>query len=303
MKLSIILPVYNGMPFLPDAVKSLLDQTFQDFIIYAIDNGSTDGSEEYLTGLNDRRLKYVRLEEKDLVKALNKGLELSETPLIARMDSDDISLTNRFQMQIDFLEKNPGIGLIGSCGVYLSSDGKKQFNINVPSNHQDIIATMLKSRNAILHPSIMFRREIVTKYGGFSDIYPDCEDYEFFMRIGKNIRFANLKERLHCMRIREGSIISDNIKRSLTQYYLISQTYALQYSEKYKDIKSEGKAYLNLYQKMDVVSMSFYRKGLNYYLNKKALIGLLYFAIASLTNPLRFLRSIKMKVKSKLVPK
>ena len=65
---------------------------------------------------------------------------------------------------------------------------------------------MLKSRNAILHPSIMFRRDIVTKYGGFKDLYPDCEDYEFFMRISKNVKFANLNERLHCMGGREGSI-------------------------------------------------------------------------------------------------
>ena len=94
------------MPFLPDAVKSLLDQTFQDFIIYAIDNGSIDGSKEYLSGLNDRRIKYVSLEEKNLVRALNKGLELSETPLIARMDSDDISRQGRFQKQIEYLERN-----------------------------------------------------------------------------------------------------------------------------------------------------------------------------------------------------
>ena len=301
MKLSVILPVYNGMPFLPDAVKSLFDQTFQDLIIYAIDNGSTDGSKEYFSALNDRRIKYVRLEEKNLVRALNKGLELSDTPFIARMDSDDFCQPIRFQRQIDFLERNQSVSLVGSQGKYFGAKQGKIFNINLPLQHKEIVEAMLKSRNAIIHPSIMFRREIYADFGGYSESFPDCEDSEYFLRIGHKIRFANLPERLHYMRIRGGSIMTEDVKKRLKQYYLVSLKYKSNYVHHENTIRYPENFHLRFFKQLDIISLSNYRKGLNYYLNKNTLIGLLYFTIASLTNPLRFLRSVKMKVKGRMV--
>ena len=301
MKLSVILPVYNGMPFLPDAIKSLFDQTFQDFIIYAIDNGSTDGSVEYLSGLNDRRIKYVRLEEKNLVRALNKGLELSETPLIARMDSDDFCQSIRFQRQIDFLERNQSVSFVGSQGKYFGIKQGKTFNINLPLQHKEIVEAMLKSRNAIIHPSIMFRHEIYNNFGGYNESFPDCEDSEYFLRIGSKIQFANLPERLHYMRIREKSIMTEDVEKRLKQYYFVSFKYKSNYMDDENIIRYSENFHLRFFEQLDIISLSNYRKGLNYYLNKNALIGFLYFFIASLISPLRFLRSVKMKVKSRLV--
>ena len=70
ISLTVILPIYNGMPYLKEAIKSLLNQTFQDFIIYAIDNGSTDGTRDFLLELNNDKIKYIWLEESNLVKAV-----------------------------------------------------------------------------------------------------------------------------------------------------------------------------------------------------------------------------------------
>ncbi len=293
MKLSVILPIYNGMPYLVEAISSLINQSYQDFIVYAIDNGSTDGSKEYLTELKNEKIKYIRLEEKNLVKALNKGLEISDTPLIARMDADDISHLNRFQKQVDYLEQNTQIDCVGTFGKYISSNNKKQFDINLPLRHDDIIRTMLNTRNAILHPSIMFRRQIIDDYGGYSEEYTDCEDYEFFLRIGDKVKFSNLPERLHYMRIRDGSIITDNIRRSLTQYYFVSH----KYSSNYSNIDKPNKDFhLSVFQKADIISLSIYRKGLNYYLNKSTFVGLLYFLIASIVSPHRFINAIRRKL-------
>lgn len=296
MKLSVILPVYNGMPYIAEAISSLINQSYQDFIVYAIDNGSTDGSKEYLTKLKNEKIKYIGLKEKNLVKALNKGLEISTTALIARMDADDISHLKRFQKQVDYLEQNTQVDCVGTLGKYISSNGKKQFDINLPLQHDDIIRTMLNTRNAILHPSIMFRRQIITNYGGYNEQYPDCEDYEFFLRIGDKVRFANLPERLHYMRIREGSIITENIRKSLTLYYFVSHKYSSNYFDNYKIDKPKKDFHLNVFQKLDITSLSIYRKGLNYFLNKNTFVGLLYFLIASIVNPHRFINAIRRKL-------
>jgi len=295
-KLSILLPVYNGMPFLKEAITSLLNQSYQNFIIYIIDNGSDDGTSEYLNQIYDSRINYVRLERKNLIKALNTGLELTNTPFIARMDADDVIHPNKFEKQMEFLEGNRDIDLIGTLGQYISIDGKKHFNINLPLTHNDIISTMLKTRNAIIHPSIMFRSEITALNGGYNENYSDCEDFELFLRIGNKIKFANIPERLHSMRIRDGSVMTDDVKKRIKQYYLVSKMYVHKYD--YNNIATEHpeKHHLRLFEKLDVLSVSMYRKGLNYYLNISSLLGVFYFIIASLINPSRLVNAVKRRI-------
>jgi len=296
MRLSVILPIYNGMPYLVDALSSLLNQSYQDFIVYAIDNGSTDGTNEYITELKNEKIIYIRLEEKDLVKALNKGLELSNTPLIARMDADDISHPLRFEKQINFLDENCEIDLVGSNGQYISALGDKHLDINLPLNHDKIIQTMMKKKNAIIHASIMFRNEIIELYGNYDNKYFPCEDYELFLRMGDKIKFANIPDRLYQFRVRENSIMTHRINESTKLYYYI----AYKYSSKYKNNASANiqtnNFYLNLLGKLDIISVRIYRKGLNYYLNRSVIIGLFYFLIASIINPIRFISAIKRKL-------
>lgn len=294
--LSVILPIYNGMPFLAEAIDSLIHQTYQDFVILAIDNGSTDGTRKYLAEMNNEKINYIRLEEKNLVKALNKGLELADTPLIARMDADDICHPKRFEKQINFLNKNSEIGLVGTNGRYISGAGNKYLNINLPLTHDKIIQTMLKKRNAIIHASIMFRSEITKLYGGYNVKYFPCEDYELFLRIGDRVKFSNIPERLYQFRIREGSIMSNYIGDSIKVYYYITK----KYSSKYRTGEIINKLTVNhnlkLFEKFDVISVSIYRKGLDYFLNTNAALGLFFFIIASLINPVRFIGAIRKKI-------
>jgi len=295
-KLSVILPVFNGMPFLKEAISSLLNQSYQNFIIYIIDNGSDDGTAEYLKQVNSSRINYIKLDEKNLVKALNTGLELVNTPFIARMDADDISQPTRFEKQMKYLKENRNVDLIGTLGQYISIDGNKHFNINLPLTHDDIIGTMLKTRNAIIHPSIMFRSKITALSGGYNENYSDCEDFELFLRIGNKIKFANLSERLHSMRIRDRSIMTDEIKKRIKQYYLVSKLYSYKYSNNHIVIEQPENFHLNVFEKLDVLSVRIYRKGLNYFLNVSLLIGVFYFIIASLINPSRLINAVRRRI-------
>lgn len=289
--LSVILPVYNGMPFLKEAITSVLNQSYQNFIIYVIDNGSEDGTGEYLNQINDSRINYVRLEEKKLVKALNTGLELTNTPFIARMDADDIIHQLKFEKQMKYLKENRYVDLIGTLGQYISIDGNKHFNINLPVLHTDIIESMLKSKNAFIHPSIMFRKRVIDLFGGYDQNYYPSEDYEFFLRIGNRIKFANIPERLHSMRVSKNSVISTNMKSSRKKYYLVSNLYSKNYGSYNPPHFKTGLA-----KKLDTMSLVVYRKGLYYYLNVSLIIGVFNFIIASLLNPFRLIQALKSRM-------
>ncbi len=290
-KLSVILPVYNGMPFLKEAITSLLNQSYQEFIVYAIDNGSDDGTSDYLNQINDNRINYVRLEEKNLIKALNTGLELAKTPIIARMDADDLIHPSKFEKQMKYLDENKDVDLIGTLGQYISIDGNKHININLPLTNDDIINTMLKTRNAIIHPSIMFRKEIISLYGNYNNEYFPCEDYELFLRIGDKIKFANIPERLHSMRVNKNSVISTNMKDSRKKYYLVSNLYSKNYGFNNSELFKSG-----VTKKIDSLSLVVYRKGLHLYLNVNSVIGVFYFIIASLLNPSRLFNALKRRM-------
>jgi len=292
--LSVILPIFNGMPYLREAIQSLLNQSFQDFVIIVIDNGSNDSTAEYIQSLNNDKIKYLKLEEKNLVKALNTGLGNAESPFIARMDADDVVHPRRFENQINFLNSNKDISLIGTRGYYLSKTGRRKIKINCPLNHKDIIQSMLDSKYAIIHPSIMLRKQVFEKYGGYNNEFCDCEDFEFFLRIGDKIKFANLPDYLYSLRIRDGSIMMKDAKKRTEQYYLVSQKYYTNYNvSNNNEARKINK--ISFMQKLDTLSIAIYRKGLNSYLNVNFFGGIIYFMAASILNPLRLMSSLKKR--------
>lgn len=295
ISLSVILPIYNGMPYLKEAIKSLLNQTFQDFIIYAIDNGSTDGTRDFLLELNNDKIKYIWLEESNLVKALNMGLELATTPFIARMDADDISFPTRFEKQIEYLNNNNEIDLVGTFGQYISVKKQRYFKINLPVNHDEIVFAMLKKQYAIIHPSIMFRRKIISNNDVYKKEFFPCEDFELFLRIGDKIKFANIPERLYSLRIRNESVMQDQLKKSIEIYYIAARLYTYKYFKEKKTDKVTSFQARSL-QKLDILSLMIYRKGLNYYLNINLLVGMFYFFISSLINPFRLINALKKRL-------
>ena len=293
-KLSVILPVFNGMPFLREAIQSLLNQSFQDFVIIVIDNGSNDSTGEYIQSLKNGKIEYHNLKEKNLVKALNTGLEKADSPFIARMDADDVVHPKRFENQINFLNAHKDISLIGTRGYYLSENGRKKIKINCPLNHNDIIKSMLNSRYAIIHPSIMLKKSVYDKFGGYKEEFSDCEDFEFFLRIGEKIKFVNLPEHLYYLRIRDNSIMMKDAKKRTEQYYLVSQKYYTNYNVSHNNEANKINK-ISFIQKLDTLSIAIYRKGLNSYLNVNFLVGIIYFIAASILNPLRLVSSLKKR--------
>ena len=286
-KITVLLPVFNAMPYLVDAVTSLISQTYKNFIVYCIDNGSTDGSDLYIKNIDDKRFRYYELEEADLVRALNFGLSNVDSEFVARMDADDISHPLRFEKQIEFLDNNKDIDVLGTQGIYFGSNSRK-LNINLPFSHAEILRKMLNSENALLHPSIMYRSKSINKKFYKKDFFP-CEDFEYFLRLSAHVKFANLPDRLLFFRIHKNSIISKNIKKSMLIYKSVSSKYAGLYTE------YERRTTNKVFDTVDIVSITVYRKGLIQYLNKSLILGALYFSIASILNPRRLFKFFQKK--------
>ena len=189
-KVTVLLPVYNVVPYLVEAIDSLLRQTHGDFEVLAIDDGSTDGSLEVLETINDSRFTLHRNEaNRGLVYTLNKGLDLASGDYIVRLDADDIALPQRIARHLQFMERHPDVGI---SGCYTRQFGDVNCDLRHSLEHEAIVAEMLFN-NALSGCSPMFRRSALRELR-FSEDAPHAEDYELFARTSAHITLANVPE-------------------------------------------------------------------------------------------------------------
>ncbi|WP_447045833.1 glycosyltransferase [Vreelandella sp. H-I2] len=206
---SVLMPVYNGLPYLTEALDSLLNQTFQDFEIIAVNDGSTDGSAEVLASYasRDERVVIVTNEENiGLPRSLNKGLEKCRAALVARADADDRYRKDRLEKQVAFLDAHPEVGVL-SCWVQkIKADGEFFSLVRFPTEDGEIRVRELFV-NSFSHPGVMFRRDLVRGVGGYDPEYWTSEDADLWSRIRPLMKSANLAEPLIFYRKHEGSMM------------------------------------------------------------------------------------------------
>ena len=192
---SVILPVYNGEKYVCRAVQSILDQTYKNFEILIINDGSTDNSSALLSQHKDPRVRLLDNETNiGLIGTLNRGLSLASGEYIARMDQDDLSRSDRFERQIDFMRSHPDIGICGSWVTAVRSSGEALWPYPLSSEE---IKCALVFRSAFAHPSVMLRRQLVVQHQlQYADGYPHAEDYELWVRCARLTEFANIPEPL-----------------------------------------------------------------------------------------------------------
>lgn len=189
------MPVYNAEKYLSETINSIICQTFIDFEFLIIDDGSADGSMGILNSYKDPRIKVFKNNQNiGYVKTLNGLIGLSSGKYIARQDNDDISLPNRLEKQVMFLEKNEDIGL---CGTNMVSFGDNRKMTLLPTGDDEIRAYMIIS-NPIVHPTAMFRRSLFTQMGveEYDESFCPAEDYAMWFEISKKAKLANLPEAL-----------------------------------------------------------------------------------------------------------
>ncbi|SBV94381.1 conserved hypothetical protein [uncultured Dysgonomonas sp.] len=184
--ISVILPVYNAERYLYDSINSILNQTYADFELIVINDGSTDASKEIINKIDDSRLVYIENEKNlGLIETLNKGLYLAKGKYIARMDADDISMPNRFEVQVNFLERNNGYIICSANRIAFSEECDKKHISKLPI---DDLAIRLHSifSTPFTHPCTMFLKDVIIKNElHYDSEYKYAEDYEFWINVLK----------------------------------------------------------------------------------------------------------------------
>ncbi|RLD62356.1 MAG: glycosyltransferase family 2 protein [Bacteroidetes bacterium] len=222
-KVSIIMAAYNAEKYITQSIESLINQTYTDFELILIDDGSTDETKNIINHFSDNDDRIIPVfNEKNLglTKNLNKGIALSNGEFIARMDADDISYLTRLEKQVEFLKNNPGIDLVGTASIDIDKNGMELNKRIVPETHQQIV-NLLPKANPISHPTVMFRKKSFSKVNFYNVEYKTTQDYELWFRaIGAGLKFYNLQEILLQYRMDDTYIKRKSFKYRLYDFKL-----------------------------------------------------------------------------------
>lgn len=218
--------VYNGEKHLRTAVDSILGQSFKDFEFIIIDDGSADKSLDILREFQqkDKRIKIVSRENKGLTVSLNEGINLAQGEYIARMDADDISLPKRFEEQINFLGNNKDVVLCGTWAKIIDENGVELGDYKTPTTNEEIKKNII-FHNPFIHPSVIFKKEIIKTVGLYSEKIKYAQDYEYWLRIVKRNKVANLSDFLLKYRIMKKSMTRESNLRMRLEGLLMRIAY------------------------------------------------------------------------------
>lgn len=198
---SVIMSVYNGMPFLAQSVKSILNQSYKNFEFIIIDDGSTDKSFSFLKKIKDKRLTVIKNKKNiGLANSLNVALKKTKGNLIARMDSDDISLKNRFKEQVNFLRNHKDIDVCGTWAGLINAKGEKIGIKKMPTDDK-LIKKSIKSFSPIIHPTMMAKAKFFRNLNGYRPEFDYAEDYDLLIRAKNKFKMANIPKTLFLWRL------------------------------------------------------------------------------------------------------
>jgi glycosyltransferase involved in cell wall biosynthesis len=208
LPITVLLSTYNDAQFLPEAIESILAQSFGDFELLIIDDGSTDGTADWLARLHDQRVRVLRNRiNRGLTFSLNRGLDAARGRYVARMDADDVAEPERLAVQFAFMEANRDVGIVGSSRTLVDERGR--FIAEARATEEDLaIRWKCLLGSPFAHPTVMLRRSVIERHGLRYREVPRAEDYDLWPRLLAHTRGANLPEPLLRYRLRERSMQS-----------------------------------------------------------------------------------------------
>jgi len=199
---SVLMPAWNAERWIREALDSILFQSFEDWELVAVDDGSTDGTAAILreyAGRDPRVRAYSLGFNAGVVQALNTGVWMCHAPLVARQDADDFSAPGRLGAQKEFMDLNPGVAVVGAWARVVGEDGEDKGAIAHPELSGPDVRRALKSCCALVHGSAMFRKAVVLQAGGYSGdlCFRHAEDFELWVRLAKSHELRNMPEFLY----------------------------------------------------------------------------------------------------------
>lgn len=226
MSATFVVPVYNGVGTLREALDSILAQDERDFELLVLDDASSDGSaalaEEYAR--RDSRVVVVAHERNaGLASTLNEGLERASNELVLRMDQDDVSLPSRLRVQSAYLEAHPAVAAAGSWVFHMGAEPAYDRLVELPTTPREV-ARRLYRENCLYHPSVALRRSVVLAAGGYRSEFKNAEDYELWLRLAREHDLANIPEPLLRYRFSLGGM---TLSRKWEQLYYVHLAQAM----------------------------------------------------------------------------
>lgn len=206
-KLSVLLAVHNGEPYLEAALASVLTQDFRDFEFVVVDDGSRDASAARVAALGDPRVR-LHVNERNLghTPSLNIGLRMCRGAYVARMDADDLCLPGRFAKQVAFLDAHPEVGILGGAVRVIDGAGRRGERAPLPTDDASL-RWLSMTRNPFHHPAVAFRRDLIERTGQyFDERYGANQDYDLWDRLLPHTKAANLPDEVLAYRVHGNNI-------------------------------------------------------------------------------------------------
>ncbi|MEQ1904931.1 MAG: glycosyltransferase family 2 protein [Pirellulaceae bacterium] len=305
-KVAVIMACYNARNFLPEAINSVLNQTFRDFQLIVVNDGSTDGSAEYLEERRqqDPRMVVAHQKNQGQQAAANLAISISDSEYIARMDADDITTEDRLAKQVAFLDSNRDIGLSGGQIKRMGSR-KAGLISNLPLAHEEIVRGLLRNQHTLCNPTTMFRRVLFQQIGGYWK-HNIAEDWDMFLRLAQISRLANQPDcflfyRLHTQSVNGRRIVDAQLHNEYAAaLYLLREARQpeISYEEFLRDHRSRRWPQSWLFY-LDALAIGEYREAVAEIYSGQPIKGYSRLAFSMSMSPMRTIRRIANMLRRK----
>ncbi|OGM11468.1 hypothetical protein A2Z22_00255 [Candidatus Woesebacteria bacterium RBG_16_34_12] len=203
---SVIIPTYNRSSMLKNSIESVLKQTYHNFELIIVDDGSTDNTKEVVKKIKDKRIKYFYKKNQGPASAQNYGIKHSGGKYITILGDDDLYLPNKIDVQVELLEKNSDYGFCYS-NIYLKNKDKLHLYLsNEPFNSH---LNLLLSKNFIAAPTVMIKSNTLKSLKGFNESYEIAEDYDLWLRAAKKYLFDYINKPLVIVNLHDSNLCRD----------------------------------------------------------------------------------------------
>ncbi len=207
--ITVLMPAYNAAAYIRESVESVLTQTFHDFELLIIDDGSGDATLELVNSFSDERIRLISRPNKGLIDTLNEGLALAKSDFVARHDADDFCMPQRLEKQYAFLQTHPDHVLVGADVAYVDKDGIPLTTIR-PGGYCDAdVREIIFKKNPFLHSAVLYRKAAIIKAGGYPHGALTFEDWLLWISVLKLGKMCNLPEVLEKVTLNPESVTID----------------------------------------------------------------------------------------------
>jgi len=207
--ITVLMPAYNAGNYIHEAIASVLAQSFADFELLIINDGSTDQTMEVISSFADERIVVISQDNLGVAAALNTGLEHARADYIARFDADDVCYPNRLRVQYDFMQRHPEYQVVGSAADYMDVDGHYLFTQEPAAFSNSQLQNLKYSVCPFIHSTVLYKRDVVLDNGGYNEWAYTFEDHFLWLQILSEQKACNLPEALIKVRLNPESVTID----------------------------------------------------------------------------------------------